>query len=323
MFKRRPDQHAPGAGVFKQAYRTSVFRKSLPAQPGIREQVPSRLVNMACLALFLTVLSGSSPAQQQVREPQADLSDEQLLFQFSHRQAGELVARYFHGPPYPLFVIRRLIDLADPKVLPDLRDAFFRETQPIPRQSLAAALVRLRDSDPQYFNYLALWARDAVASDLPYSCGFKSGTTPDGRTEFPPDFIAWAQTHNLALSDALRKAAIELPAAVEALGEAADSRALPILLRGLTSPNGCIVRTSAFGLARLHNTVAIEPIIRACKTLGREEPLLMAKALLYFDSGTAQRAAESIIADPALVRNWRMEVKRRGWKSAMRDRAIP
>jgi HEAT repeat protein len=220
-------------------------------------------------------------------------------------------------------VIRRLIDLADPSVIAALREAFSLETQPLTRQSLAAALVRLRDPDPQYVNYLAAWARNAVASDLPYSCGLSSGTVPDGRTEFPLEFIVWARAHNATLSDALRRAAIELPAAVEALGEAADHRALAILLRGLSSPNTCIVRTSAFGLARLHDTIAVEPIIRACNPLRPEERRLTAKALLYFDTHGAQRAAESIIAEPELVRSWRIEVKRRGWKSAMRDRAIP
>jgi HEAT repeat protein len=146
---------------------------------------------------------------------------------------------------------------------------------------------------------------------------------PEGSTEYPLELIAWARAHNVALSDALRSAAIELPAAIEALGEAADHRALAIFLRGLRSPNGCIVRTSAFGLARLHDSIAIEPIVEACKMRRREERPLTAKALLYFDKHGAQGAAESIIADPALVRSWRIEVKRRGWKSAMRDRAVP
>jgi HEAT repeat protein len=298
------------------------FLLGLPAQ-STRPQLSSPFVTTACVGIALTVFSVWSPSQQQTLDQHADQSDQQLLLQFSQQSASQLVARYFQGPSYPLFVIRRLIDLADPRVMPDLRDAFFRESQALTRQSLAAALVRLRDPDSQYFDYLAAWARDAVASDLPYSCGSRRGATLEGRTEFPLEFIAWARAHNLALSDALRRAVIELPAAVEALGEAADRRALAILLRGLSSPNGCVVRTSAFALARLHDTIAVELIIRACNTLRREERPLTAKALLYFNSSGAQRAAESIIADPVLVRSWRIEVNRRGWKSAMRDRAIP
>jgi HEAT repeat protein len=269
--------------------------------------------------VFLIVLSGSSLTRQQSRGQ----SEQQLLLQFSQQSASQLVARYFRRPPYPLFVIHRLIDLADPAVMPALREAFSRDTQTLTRPFLAAALVRLKDPDSQYFNYLAASARNAVASDLPYSPGLSSITTPGGRTQLPSELVVWARAHNVALSDALRRAAIDLPAAVEALGEAADPRALPILLRGLKSPDAYVVRTSAFGLARLHDIIAVEPIINACNTLQREERPLTAKALLYFHSHRAQRAADSIIADPVLVRRWRSEVKRRGWKSAMRDHAIP
>jgi len=81
--------------------------------------------------MVLTVFSVLSPAQQQPLETTIPIrSDQQLLLQFSQQSAGQLVARYFQGPSYPLFVIRRLIDVADPRVMPDLRDAFSRETQP-------------------------------------------------------------------------------------------------------------------------------------------------------------------------------------------------
>jgi hypothetical protein len=171
-----------------------------------------------CLAAVFTVLATPGAAQQRIRSRPAEQSDQQLLDQFSQASAADLVARYFKGPPYPLFVIRRLIDLADPVVRPDLQDAFSRETQPLPRQSLAAALVRLRDPDAQYFDYLAAAAQDAVSSDLPYSCGSSKATTAKESTESPSELIAWARAHNIAVSDALRKAATELPGAVEALG---------------------------------------------------------------------------------------------------------
>ena len=295
----------------------------IAAQNSIVERT-GPLVNVLCLGVFLSLLLGLTPAQDGRRNQRVgDQSNQQAVIQFSQQSASQLVLQYFHGPPYPLFVIRRLIDLADSGVKPALRDAFCRETQPRTRQALAAALVRLRDPDSQYFTYLAAAAHEAAVSDLPYSCELSSGKTQDERAEFPLEFIAWAWAHDLSLSDTLRRAAIELPAAVEALGEAADPRSLAILLRGLNSPNTCTVRTSAFGLARLHDTIGIEPIIRACYKLGAKDRPLVAKALLYFGTHRAQRAAESIIGDPALVRRWRIEVKRRGWKLAMRDRAVP
>jgi hypothetical protein len=55
----------------------------LPARPSIREQGPSRLANTARLGVFLALLSGSSPGQEQPRDQLADRSDQQLLLQFS------------------------------------------------------------------------------------------------------------------------------------------------------------------------------------------------------------------------------------------------
>jgi hypothetical protein len=279
------------------------------------------------LGMVFTTFSVLSMGQQQIpdrpdEQRPNDHSDQQVLVQFSKQSARQLVARYFRGPPYPLFVIRRLIDLDNSAVLPDLREAFSHEMQPLTRQALAAALVRLRDPDPQYFDYLSASAREAVTSDIPYSCDLSEATMSEGRTGSQLQLIAWAQGHGVAFSDALRTAAIELPGTIEALGEAADHRALKILLRGLKSPDGCIVRTSAFGLARLHDPIAIEPIIEACNSRPREERPLTAKAVLYFHSPDAQRATDFMI-DPVLVRRWRIEVNHRGWKFAMRDRAIP
>jgi HEAT repeat protein len=299
------------------------FDRDSDAEP-IREHVIFILAKALALSVFLTLFFGWSPAQTgRCEKLVGDQTNQQLVLQFSRQSASQLVAHYFQGPQYPLFVIHRLIDLADSSVSPALQDAFSHETQPITRQALAAALVRLRDPDPQYFAYLAASAQSAASSDLPYSCEIASGRTQYEESEFPLELVVWAQAHNLSLSNTLRRAAIELPAAVEALGEAADPRALAILLLGLNSPNTCTVRTSAFGLARLHDPVAVEPIIRACSKLSTAERPLTAKALFYFGTYRAQQAAKSIIADTTLMRSWRIEAKHRGWKSAMRDRAIP
>lgn len=274
----------------------------------------------ACIPLVLAIVALSCLAQDNPIRERGDQVDQRLLREFGESPASELVTKYFQGPPYPLFVIRRLIDLGDPQVIPALRAAFSLETDPVPRQFLAAALVRLADPDPQYFSYLAKLGRDAVTNDLPYS-GDSNGKSDD-LLRFPAELGAWARTHGVTVQDALRRAMIELPGTVEAMGEAADRRYLPILLRGLSSPNVLVVRTSAFGLARLHDTSAVGPIIKACARLRGEGRPTTAKALLYFETQDAQSAAEALIGNPQRVRNWRMEVKRRGWKSAMKDTAI-
>jgi HEAT repeat protein len=215
------------------------------------------------------------------------------------------VTVYFQRPPYPLFAIRRLIELADPAVIPAMRDAFDRETGTLARQLIAATLVRLGETDFRYFDYLARAALVAVNSDLPYR---DDSTTDTGPRH--DEIRAWAQARGLSPMQAIRKSTIELPAAVEALGEAADQRSLPILLRGLESPNVLVVREAAFGLARLQDATTVEPIITACRRLDPAERPWVAKSLLYFRSRKAQRAAVAMIADPERLRRWRTDVNR-------------
>jgi hypothetical protein len=262
--------------------------------------------------LAASVLAGCALAlaqPQQRLEPQSE-SDRQLLLAFSRKSARELVTVYFERPPYPLFVIRRLIELADPGVIPVMREAFEQETGVLTRQFLAAALVRLGDTDPRYFDYVARAALDAVNSDVPYRDNSTTQATADGSPRRHDEIHAWAQARGVPFIQAISTAAIELPGAVEALGEAEDRRSLPIFLRGLQSPNVLVVREAALGLARLHDTAVAEPIITACRRLDPAERPWVAKSLLYFHSKKAQRAASAMIADPARLQRWRADVNR-------------
>lgn len=249
------------------------------------------------------------PQPQQRFEPQSE-PDRELLLAFSQKSARELVIKYFERPPYPLFVIRRLTVLADPGVIPVIRDAFERETQTLTRQFLAAALVRLGDADPRYYDYVARAALEAVSSDAPYRDSSTALEALDGGPQPHSEVYAWAQDHGVPLIQRIRAVTIELPAAVEALGEAADRRSAPILLRGLESPNVLVVREAAFGLARLHDTAAVQPIIAACRRSDPEERPWIARSLLYFHSKKAQQAANAMIADPARLQRWRVDVTR-------------
>ncbi|HZC22148.1 MAG TPA: hypothetical protein VE866_02330, partial [Candidatus Binatia bacterium] len=172
--------------------------------------------------------------------------------------------------------------LDDPVAVPTLRAALAREHEAPKRQFLAAALVRLGDSDPQYFAYVAEAALNAATSDLPFRDRASLDTTSDQVLEQHDEIFAWAQAqaHDVPVLEAFHKATIDLPAAVEALGETADHRSFPILLRGLASPNFFVVRDAAFGMARLHDSRAVGPIVAACSQLPRGQCSLVAKSLL-------------------------------------------
>lgn len=298
-----------------------------PAHPRAHEK--SRVIAQALctysratlLSAVVAVVSVQGFAQQQPQRKSEDETGSQLLREFTRESAKELANQYLERPPYPLSVIRRLIDLGDPVVIPALRHAFTSETEALTRQFLAAALVRLGDTDPEYFGHVAASATMAVASDLPFSGASRKGSESTA-PKIPEGIRSWAQAHGVTISQAVRLATIEFPAAVEALGETADNRSLPILLRGLDSPNFFVVRAAAFGLARLHSALAVKPIIKACKRLNSGLRPLVAKSLFYFGNKEAQRAAGILIGDPDRTRRWRAEVIRKGWSSALRDPAL-
>ena len=91
------------------------------------------------ISVFLIMPHSVVAQKQNATEP---LSDQQLSAAFMKKSVSELLNDYFQGPPYPLFVIRRLIDIGDPAAIPSLERAFTRESHEPAREFLAAALVR-------------------------------------------------------------------------------------------------------------------------------------------------------------------------------------
>jgi hypothetical protein len=262
----------------------------------------------------LLVMAQESPHHSEAPRDQPDDLDV-----FSRMSAVEVAHKYFEIAPYHLFAIRRLIELGDAVVVPVLRRAFRDETEVTRRRFLAAALVSLGDPDPDYFKYVANAARQAIKSDLPFPVSMSDTGDSKSNPRYRPKFLELVQERGLEFGLALQQSAFELPAAVEALGEAGDPRSFSLFVEVLHSPNVMIVRAAAFGLARLHDNSGIQPIAAACSLLPLEDRRMIAKSLLYFDSHMAQKRARTMIADRRLFERWQAEVRRRDWKRAMQD----
>ncbi len=218
------------------------------------------------------------------------------------------MSKYFDLPSIPVFVIRRLMNLGDPRVIPALREAFDRQPKPLTRAFVAAALVRLGDTDSRYFDYAAESALDAVNNGVPYRTGPATEAVDDSALERHEEIRAWSQAHNASIARAIDFAIIENPGAVEALALTEDRRSVPILLQALQSPNLLVAREAAFGLARMHETTAAGSIMAVCQHLDSEDRPWTAKSLLYFRSEKAQHAASEMISDPARLQRWRADV---------------
>ncbi len=263
------------------------------------------------ICLMLAVLSPAAAHSQQGGGSQ-NAGDRLSLLAFSRQSGPELVNHDFDLPSIPVFVIRRLVYLNDPRVIPALRQAFDLQRKPLTRQFIAAALVRLGDTDPNYFEFVGAAAVDAAKSDIPYPYDLAARAAVDtadtidlrGQNEIQ----VWAQAHNVPVLDVIQRATIDVPGAVEALALTRDRRSVPILLEALQSSNPLVVREAALGLARMHEATAIGPIIVACPRLDPAERPWLAKSLLYFRSKRAQEAAGLMIGDSARLQLWRAEI---------------
>lgn len=283
----------------------------------VRQRHDSR--RRTCLLILIFSAAVSTAAQNR---DEVSPSDEQLQAAFLKKSSRELLNQYFQAPPYPLFVIRRLIDLADPLVIPDLERAFARETRHLNQLFLAAALLRLGDHKPEFFDYVASHATAAAESDLPFPVHLENRRLSGAvLPPFTSTFKAWVRKHQIPIDSAMQQSVFDFPASVVALGEAADVRSRPILVRALNSPNVLVVFEAALGLARLQDEPASVAIIAAARrTWSSTERQTIAKSLLYFANSKAQVDAARLINDPALRQRWRKEVNRRGWRRAMDDR---
>ncbi len=282
----------------------TAYSRAPVGRPDWRRKV-TRAATRVCLVL---AACSAIPAQPQDYRDSQNRTASELSLAFSESPAPELVSNYFDLPSIPVFVIRRLMNLGDARVIPALREAFDRQPKPLTRAFLAAALVRLGDTDSRYFDYAAEAALDAVNNGVPYRTGPATEAADGSALERHEEIRAWSQAHNVSIVRSIDFAIIENPGAVEALALTEDRRSVPILLQALQSPNLLVVREAAFGLARMHETAAAGSIIAVCQHLDSEDRPWTAKSLLYFRSEKAQQAAGEMISDPARLQRWRADV---------------
>ena len=156
---------------------------------------------------------------------------------------------------------------------------------------VASALVRLGDKKQIYWDYLVKQATLAVENDAPNPSTYDS----KGKSIYSPAFIAWVKAHKLGHPGVLDEYELMLPGPVLLLGWTGDRRAVPVLRRGLLSPNYLVEFASAQGLAQIGDKASVPFIIEACKKAPRHEASAIALQLLYFNSPEAQKAVDEYV----------------------------
>ena len=172
------------------------------------------------------------------------------------------------------------------------------------KAELARVLVRLKDPNSEYYNFLEKLAIETLDSDTPGPLQYD----PQGK-ELPqpaPVFLAWLLSRNLSpgplfSSDApqavIQEAYRLRPRSIVLLGAGADPRAIPVLRRALLSHDFLIEQAGAAGLAEIHDEASIHYIIEAAERAPADAAAAVAGMLLYFDDPEAQQAVRRYVPE--------------------------
>jgi len=171
--------------------------------------------------------------------------------------------------------------------IPALEAYFARAQDDETKAMIASALVRLGDKDDAYWDFVVKQATAALDSNVPFPYSL-SGGTPE--SPLSPDFIAWAKARNLPPGGEAIEAAGDEVGKLAPLARTGDPRGVPLLRRGLQSPNMFIQDLAAAGLAQAQDKDSIPLIIDACKRAPAGVALMIAQALKFFDDPKARAA---------------------------------
>ncbi len=184
------------------------------------------------------------------------------------------------------------------QAIPLLENQYEKSTDEDTKEKIANALVRLGgDPSGKYWDLLAAHADEVLKSDAPDPFAYK----PDGTAvpEPSPQFVNWAESHNLDLSTAMRNATFEATGAILDIATTDDPRSIPFLRQAVQSQNHMVAIVGARGLAELKDSDSVNLIINAARHAPKEAAAGIAKALVYFDTPEAQQAFDEFVPKEA------------------------
>ena len=184
--------------------------------------------------------------------------------------------------------------------VPMLEKKFDRTQDPIDKAHVASVLIQLGDNTGKYWDFLEQTVKQAINSDAPAVNRYdKQGRTIPGLS---PEFERWAKGHNLSPGDAAEEQLYRVPGIIIFLGATGDTRAIPLLRKGLLSSSHQIQVFAAMALAQLQDRNSVPLIIEACQKAPAEVAAGIAQSLVFFDDPEAQRAVDRYIpADQAKI----------------------
>lgn len=193
--------------------------------------------------------------------------------------------------------------------IPALEEQFRRSPDVNTKVSIASGLVKLRDRDDTYWNFLLEQATLAVDSNIP---DVTFSESQGKMTTLGPELQAWAAAHNVSVNTAGIHAYYDFPGKVLQLATTGDPRGIPLLRRALQSRNYLIVLSAAKGLAQVQDKESIPLIIAEAQRAPAEYRSLIAESLVYFDDAQAQSAVDNYLSKQIATANRQERARGRG-----------
>jgi HEAT repeat protein len=187
--------------------------------------------------------------------------------------------------------VDHIAQLGSQRAVPILQGIFSGSQDVDTKERAAFFLYRFGDSNGVYWNYLLDQARLVVEDNAPFRYSYDSQGKMAGES---PEFAAWAKLHSTTPQAAYEET-LKGIVRLNTLIKTEDTRAIPLLRRGLQSPNQMVEGASAKGLAQLQDKDSIPLIIEACQRAPGDGASLIADSLVYFDDPSAQAAADSFL----------------------------
>ena len=232
---------------------------------------------LSCLMVGCAISGGAVLGQVNSEQPK------KLAYAADPASVPDAIAR-LKSSNFGLVHVEVIAEFRAVEAIPALKDQFSRSQDTFTKEKIADALVRLGDKDDTYWNFLVAQATPVIESPDPrvYDAQGKAVRGP-----LSPEFVAWAKSNDLPADPVYM-----LPARVGLLAETGDPRGIPLLRRGLLSPNHLIQSEAARGLGKIHDKASIPLIIDACRNAPPEGAAIIARSLLYFDDPQARSAVD-------------------------------
>lgn len=258
--------------------------------------------NLASAVAAIFIMGICAPAQ--ARKPVQPASE---------RPTSELEAELDKAPDklHLIHGLRQQGKRGEKRAAKILEKAFDKAKDVDAKRTIANSLIELGNKDDKYWDFLAARARARVEDDMPMPMAYgTNGKAIKGK--FADDYLAWCKKKGIEPESMTMDAFYASQNDILAISKTKDRRAIPILMKGLQSPNHMVVMRSAEGLASLQHEEAADGIIAACERLPAESAGTIARYLVFFKSPKAQAAAEKFIKKEQTLKTWRDKAKNGG-----------